>query len=169
MGWASATGEVGIESLTLFLIIFLWTPPHFWALALFKVGDYAKAGIPMMPNVAGEDSTRRQILAYALLLAPVAVLPWPLGFASPYYGAAAAALGAAFVWRAWKVLGAARDGQEAGDYAVRLLDPLSVRDLRRSAGRCDRHALGRPRGGLSPPRAVAPVSRLRHGFGSALR
>jgi protoheme IX farnesyltransferase len=107
IGWAAATGEVGAESLTLFLIIFLWTPPHFWALALFKVGDYAKAGIPMMPNVAGEESTRRQILAYALLLAPIAVLPWPLGFASPVYGAIAATLGAGFVWRAWKVLAAA--------------------------------------------------------------
>lgn len=107
VGWAAATGEVGIESLTLFLIIFLWTPPHFWALALFKVGDYAKAGVPMMPNVAGEESTRRQILVYALLLAPVAVLPWPLGFASPLYGLTAGALGIVFVWRAWKVLLAA--------------------------------------------------------------
>jgi protoheme IX farnesyltransferase len=112
IGWAAATGEVGAESLTLFLIIFLWTPPHFWALALFKVGDYAKAGIPMMPNVAGERSTRRQILVYALLLAPVAVLPWPLGFASPFYGAIAATLGAGFVWRAWKVLTAPRDDRK---------------------------------------------------------
>src|SRR5205085_3983733 len=68
IGWASATGAIGIESVILFLIIFLWTPPHFWALALFKVGDYAAAGIPMMPNVAGQASTRKQILAYSLLL-----------------------------------------------------------------------------------------------------
>jgi heme o synthase len=113
VGWAAATGEVGIESLTLFLIIFLWTPPHFWALALFKVGDYAKAGIPMMPNVAGENSTRRQIFVYALLLAPMAVLPWPFGFASPLYGLGATALGAAFVWRAWKVLAARDDRRPA--------------------------------------------------------
>jgi heme o synthase len=112
IGWAAATGGIGVESLTLFLIIFLWTPPHFWALALFKVGDYARAGIPMMPNVAGEPSTRRQIFAYALLLAPVAVLPWPLGFASPFYGAISAVLGACFVWRAWKVLGAAPDDRK---------------------------------------------------------
>jgi len=106
IGWAAATGAVGVESLILFLIIFLWTPPHFWALALFKVGDYAAAGIPMMPNVAGAASTRRQILAYALLLAPVGVLPWAFGFASGYYGIASAALGAGFIWHSWKVLAA---------------------------------------------------------------
>ncbi|MBA3448399.1 MAG: protoheme IX farnesyltransferase, partial [Pseudaminobacter sp.] len=82
IGWAAATGAVGVESVILFLIIFLWTPPHFWALALFKVGDYAAAGIPMMPNVAGEASTRKQIFAYSLLLAPIGVLPWAFGFAS---------------------------------------------------------------------------------------
>ena len=69
IGWAAATGTVSLESVILFLIIFLWTPPHFWALALFKSDDYARAGIPMMPNVAGEASTRRQIFAYALLVA----------------------------------------------------------------------------------------------------
>jgi protoheme IX farnesyltransferase len=104
IGWAAATGAVGIESLILFLIIFLWTPPHFWALALFKAGDYAAAGIPMMPNVAGQASTRRQIFAYALVLAPIGVLPWALGFASGFYGIASAALGAGFIWQAWKVL-----------------------------------------------------------------
>src|SRR5580692_8112352 len=76
IGWAAATGMIGLESVLLFLIIFFWTPPHFWALALFKVGDYSAAGIPMMPNVAGPASTRRQILAYSLLLAPIGVLPW---------------------------------------------------------------------------------------------
>ena len=104
IGWAAATGGVGIESLILFLIIFLWTPPHFWALALFKVGDYAAAGIPMMPNVAGQASTQRQILIYALLLAPTGVSPWPFGFASGFYGIAAAALGSGFIWHGWKVL-----------------------------------------------------------------
>jgi len=106
IGWAAATGAIGVESLILFLIIFLWTPPHFWALALFKVGDYAAAGIPMMPNVAGPASTRRQILAYALLLAPVGVLPWLFGFASGYYGIASAVLGVGFIWHSWKVLAA---------------------------------------------------------------
>jgi heme o synthase len=106
IGWAAATNAVGVESLVLFLIIFLWTPPHFWALALFKVGDYAAAGIPMMPNVAGETSTRRQIFVYSLLLAPTGVLPWALGFASSFYGLVSAALGAGFIWYAWKVLAA---------------------------------------------------------------
>ncbi|MER8944740.1 MULTISPECIES: heme o synthase [unclassified Mesorhizobium] len=109
IGWAAVTGSVSLESLVLFLIIFLWTPPHFWALALFKSEDYAKAGIPMMPNVAGQASTRRQIFAYALVLAPVGVLPWVLGFTTPAYGIVALLLGAGFVWYAWKVLQMADD------------------------------------------------------------
>ncbi|CCV03651.1 Protoheme IX farnesyltransferase 2 [Mesorhizobium metallidurans STM 2683] len=109
IGWAAATGTVSLESLILFLIIFLWTPPHFWALALFKSEDYARAGIPMMPNVAGQASTRRQIFAYALILAPVGVLPWALGFTTPAYGVVAALLGAGFVRYAWKVLRMAAD------------------------------------------------------------
>lgn len=104
IGWAAATGGVSLESVILFLIIFLWTPPHFWALALFKAGDYERAGVPMMPNVAGAASTRRQIFAYALVLAPVGVLPWCLGYAGAAYGLAAALLGAGFVWYSWKVL-----------------------------------------------------------------
>ncbi|MER8611091.1 heme o synthase [Mesorhizobium sp. M1216] len=109
IGWAAVTGSVSLESLVLFLIIFLWTPPHFWALALFKSEDYAKAGIPMMPNVAGQAPTRRQIFAYALVLAPVGVLPWVLGFTTPAYGVVALLLGAGFVWYAWKVLQMADD------------------------------------------------------------
>lgn len=104
IGWAAVTGTVSLESLVLFLIIFLWTPPHFWALALFKSEDYARAGIPMMPNVAGQASTRRQIFGYALILAPVGVLPWLLGFTTPAYGVFAVLLGAGFVWYAWQVL-----------------------------------------------------------------
>jgi protoheme IX farnesyltransferase len=104
IGWAAATGTVGMESLILFLIIFLWTPPHFWALALFKVGDYDAAGIPMMPNVAGEASTRKQIFAYSLLLAPICVLPWGVGFASGFYGIVSVTLGASFIWYSWRVL-----------------------------------------------------------------
>ncbi|ACA16806.1 protoheme IX farnesyltransferase [Methylobacterium sp. 4-46] len=86
IGQAVVTGTVGIEGLVLFLIIFVWTPPHFWALALVKSGDYAKAGIPMMPNVAGPDSTRRQIVAYTLLLAPLGLAPVALGFGGLIYG-----------------------------------------------------------------------------------
>ncbi|RWN51030.1 heme o synthase [Mesorhizobium sp.] len=104
IGWAAATGAVGVESLVLFLIIFLWTPPHFWALALFKIGDYAAAGIPMMPNVAGQASTRKQIFVYSLILAPIGVLPWAFGFASGLYGIVSTALGAGFIWHAWKLL-----------------------------------------------------------------
>ena len=104
IGWAAASGSVGMESAILFLIIFLWTPPHFWALALFKVGDYAAAGIPMMPNVAGRASTRRQIFFYSLLLAFVGTLPWVAGFASIAYGLVAILFGAGFIWHAWKLL-----------------------------------------------------------------
>lgn len=103
IGWAAATGSISLESVILFAIIFLWTPPHFWALALFKSGDYERAGIPMMPNVAGEASTKRQIFAYSLVVAVIGVLPWILGFVGPTYGLVSAGLGAGFVWYAWKV------------------------------------------------------------------
>jgi protoheme IX farnesyltransferase len=109
IGWAAATGSISLESVILFLIIFLWTPPHFWALALFKSGDYERAGIPMMPNVAGEASTRRQIFAYALLVAVTGVLPWYFGFTGNVYGVVSAALGVGFVWYSWKVLTMADD------------------------------------------------------------
>ena len=104
IGWAAVTGEISVFSLVQFLIIFLWTPPHFWALALFKSGDYARAGVPMMPNVAGEASTKRQIFAYSLPVAAVGVVPALTGDASLAYGLFAAALGAGFLWYAWKVL-----------------------------------------------------------------
>jgi len=100
VGWAAMTGGVALEPLLLFLVIFMWTPPHFWALALFTHGDYQRAGVPMMPNVAGAASTRRQILVYSLLLAPIGALPWLFGHAGPAYGVAAALLGAEFVRRA---------------------------------------------------------------------
>lgn len=104
IGWAAATNSVGLESVVLFMIIFLWTPPHFWALALFKSGDYGLAGIPMLPNVAGEASTRRHIFGYALLVGPIGIAPFVLGFAGPVYGAVSAILGGLFIWHAWKVL-----------------------------------------------------------------
>ena len=104
IGWAAVTGGVSLESFVLFLIIFLWTPPHFWALALFKSDDYGAAGVPMMPNVAGEASTRRQMLAYTLLAAPVGVLPYFMGFAGPVYAAVSSALGLGFVYHAWRVV-----------------------------------------------------------------
>ena len=110
IGWAAVSGGVSLEPLLLFLVIFVWTPPHFWALALFTRGDYERAGIPMMPNVAGEASTRRQILGYALVLAPVGALPWLFGHAGPVYGVAAALLGAEFLRRAF-VLQRTRDAE----------------------------------------------------------
>ena len=98
IGWAAVTGGVSIESIVLFLIIFLWTPAHFWALALFKMRDYGAVGVPMLPNVSGERVTKHQIVAYAVLTAICAVLPSYLGFASFAYGLVAAALGAIFIY-----------------------------------------------------------------------
>ena len=92
VGFAAASGELGLSSLVLFAIIFVWTPPHFWALALLKSDDYARAGIPMLPNVAGPDRTRLEILIYSALLAPIGVLPYLLGYASPAYGLVSIAL-----------------------------------------------------------------------------
>jgi protoheme IX farnesyltransferase len=97
IGWAAATGEVGIEPLMLFLIIFLWTPPHFWALALNRTDDYARAGVPMLPVVAGRAATTRQILIYSGLLALASELPWVLGFAGTVYGAIVAICAALFL------------------------------------------------------------------------
>ena len=89
IGWAAATGGFAVEPVLLFLIIFFWTPPHFWALSLYRTEDYARAGIPMLPVVAGARETRRQILLYTLLLAPLGVAPWLLGYAGSSYGIAA--------------------------------------------------------------------------------
>src|ERR1700736_2835838 len=97
IGWAAATGGVGLEPLTLFLIIFLWTPPHFWALALNRTDDYARAGVPMLPVVAGRAATTRQILIYSGLLVLASELPWVLGFAGTVYVAVAAICGALFL------------------------------------------------------------------------
>lgn len=103
IGWVATTGSISLESIVLFAIIFIWTPPHFWALALFKMGDYGDAGIPMMPNVAGEKSTRLQMLAYAVLLFPITIAPYFLGFASEIYGVLAVILGGVFIWHTWQV------------------------------------------------------------------
>jgi len=97
IGWASATGGFAVEPTLLFLIIFFWTPPHFWALSLYRAQDYARAGIPMLPVVSGEAETRRQILLYSLILAPLGASPWLLGYAGPLYGIVAVAGGAAIV------------------------------------------------------------------------
>jgi protoheme IX farnesyltransferase len=96
IGWAVATGSVSLLPLILFAIIFMWTPPHFWALALYRAGDYAKAGIPMLPVVAGKPATRRQIVLYSALLVPLTLTPWMLHLTGAVYGIGAAMLGVMF-------------------------------------------------------------------------
>jgi protoheme IX farnesyltransferase len=109
LGWVCMTGTVSLESIVLFAIIFIWTPPHFWALALWKMRDYDDAHVPMMPNAAGENSTRAQMLIYSLLLAPLSAAPYFLGFSGALVGALSLFLGLMFLWltfRVWKDAGA---------------------------------------------------------------
>jgi protoheme IX farnesyltransferase len=94
VAWAAAAGSLSVEPVLLFLIIFFWTPPHFWALALFRTDDYARAGVPMLPVVAGADSTRLQILLYTIVLVAIAAAPWPLGYFDAIYGVTSLILGA---------------------------------------------------------------------------
>ncbi|WP_375393745.1 heme o synthase [uncultured Sphingomonas sp.] len=103
IGWAAATGDVTLLPILLFAMVFLWTPPHFWALALFVETDYANAGIPMLPVVAGERMTRRQIGLYTIPMAATVIAPWPLGLTGPVYGAVAVATTAWFGWLAYVV------------------------------------------------------------------
>ena len=103
IGWAAVTGDVTLMPILLFAIIFFWTPPHFWALALFVNSDYSKAGVPMMPVVAGRQSTRYQIFGYSLVLAAVAIMPFVLGLAGAVYGVAAILLSVIFCALAWRV------------------------------------------------------------------
>ena len=97
IGWVAASGEIAFEPFILFLIVFLWTPPHFWALSLNRADEYARAGIPMLPVVAGRAETTRQILIYSILLFPISLLPWAFDFAGTIYGATAALCGATFI------------------------------------------------------------------------
>jgi protoheme IX farnesyltransferase len=119
VGWAAVTGDVSLAPVLMFLIIFLWTPPHFWALALLKSDDYARAGVPMLPVVAGHDETRRQILIYSLILAPAGLAPSLFCFAGYLYGAVALACGAMMVLLAWRVY-RDRTGPAAPSAAKRL-------------------------------------------------
>jgi len=105
IGWIAATGSFAPLPLLLFAIIFLWTPPHFWALSLFVRSDYAAAGIPMLPVVAGIENTRRQIFLYTVPMAAAAIAPWPLGLTGPIYGASAAVLSIVFLVLAGRVAG----------------------------------------------------------------
>ncbi|MCW9033066.1 MAG: heme o synthase [Alphaproteobacteria bacterium] len=103
IGWAAVTGGVDLNAVLLFAIIFMWTPPHFWALALFRAGDYEKAGVPMLPVVAGVRETKKQIFIYTVLLAPIVILPAFTGMASLYYGIFAVLISAGFIYHAIKV------------------------------------------------------------------
>jgi heme o synthase len=149
IGEAAVSGTVGLETFVLFLVIFLWTPPHFWALALVKSGDYARAGIPMMPNVAGPDSTRRQILAYTLLLVPAGLGPVALGFGGLAYAVVAVLSSAGMLALAVQVF-LRREG-EAATRAAQHLFAFSILYLFLVfAALLAEHGLGlfRPIGGL---------------------
>ena len=111
IGWVAVTGDMTLAPLVLFAIIFFWTPPHFWALALFRNSDYVRAGVPMMPVVAGRRRTKQLMLGYTLVLLPLAVAPAMLGFASMLYGIVALILGLGFVAAAWRVL---KESDETG-------------------------------------------------------
>jgi protoheme IX farnesyltransferase len=119
VGYAAATGSVTLDSLILFAIIFIWTPPHFWALALVKSGDYGRAGVPMMPNVKGADRTRLEILIYTLILVPVGILPWEMGLGGELYAAMAVVAGAGMALMALRVY-RVREGSQANKAAMQL-------------------------------------------------
>lgn len=123
IGWAAVTGDVTLVPIALFAIIFLWTPPHFWALALHRSGDYARAGVPMMPVVAGRISTKRQMLVYTLLLLPVSLIPYLLGATGLLYAVGAAVLGLAFIASAVRVM---REPDAADDQAARAMFKFSL-------------------------------------------
>src|SRR5436190_3242351 len=124
IGWAATTGSVGLEPILLFLVIFFWTPPHFWALALLRSDDYARAGIPMLPVVAGETETRRQILIYSAVLAPVGALPWLAGYAGLLYAAAALVGGVLMVALSIRLFTAVK--KHAAEQAAKQLFAFSI-------------------------------------------
>jgi heme o synthase len=124
IGWAAVTGTIDLGAISLFLIIFMWTPPHFWALALFREGDYEAAGVPMLPNVAGTDETRKQILLYTFILLPVAFLPALLGVCGPLYMIGTGVLSAMFLYYAVNVY-RLREGP-AADKACKKLFGFSI-------------------------------------------
>jgi heme o synthase len=119
IAWAAATGGISVEPSLLFLIIFVWTPPHFWALSLVRVDDYARARLPMLPVVAGAEETRRQILRYSVALVPIGAAPWLLGYAQALYGVTALIAGALMVMFAWRVR-SNREGERAERAAHQL-------------------------------------------------
>ncbi|MGP1396398.1 MAG: heme o synthase [Inquilinaceae bacterium] len=124
IGWAAVTGDVGLPAILLFSLIFFWTPPHFWALALYRSDEYQRAGVPMLPVVAGARATKRQMLAYTLVLLPLAVAPYATGIVGAFYAGGAAVLGLLFVLCAWRVL--REDGVATGHRAARVMFGYSI-------------------------------------------
>ena len=120
VGWSAVTGTVAWPAVALFAVIFFWTPPHFWALALYRSGDYQRAGVPMMPVVAGQKKTRRQILIYSLLLGPISLAPWWFGLGGPLY------LIGALILNAVLLVLAVRVERETGERAARQLFAFSI-------------------------------------------
>jgi len=120
IGWAAVTGDIGWGAIALFAIIFFWTPPHFWALSLYRSGDYATAGVPMLPVIAGPRQTKRQMLLYTLLLWPVTAAPWLLGVAGSLYGAGAILLNGVFTGAAIQVW------RDSGERSARRMFALSL-------------------------------------------
>jgi len=121
IGWAAVTGDIGWGAIALFAVIFFWTPPHFWALSLYRTGDYAAAGVPMLPVVAGARETKRQMLVYTVVLWPAALAPWLLGIAGPVYGAGALLLSGIFTGSAVLVCRDPTDGGARRMFAFSLL------------------------------------------------
>ncbi len=120
VGWAAVTGSVSLESILLFAIIFMWTPPHFWALSLYRARDYERVGVPMLPVVAGLAETRRQILIYSVLLVPIGLSPWFIGLGGLAYLVTSAVLGGYFLWLAGDVYRIRKEGVDADARAKRL-------------------------------------------------
>jgi protoheme IX farnesyltransferase len=123
IGWAAVTGSISLAPVVLVAIIFLWTPPHFWALALFRSDDYARAGVPMLPVVRGKRTTRWNIFAYTLALVPAGLVPTVIGLGGPLYLACAAGLGVWFLWQSVVVL---RERNETAEPAARRLFGISL-------------------------------------------
>jgi heme o synthase len=176
IGWAAGTSTIGLESVLLFLIIFFWTPPHFWALSLWRAQDYARAGIPMLPVVAGHAETRRQILLYSIGLAPVGASPWLLGYSGLLYGVTAIAAGATMIGLSLRIvaLGDRDEGTRAGKrlfgfsilylfvlFAALLIDDRRGHDCPRNPPQQDaialRHATPGSQQSSSCPRATHRV------------
>ncbi len=128
IGWAAVTGDVGLAGVVLFLLIFMWTPPHFWALSLYRDGDYARAGVPMLPVVAGRRETKKQILVYTVLLVPAALAPVAIGLSGWLYGAVAAGLSLWFLYAALAVWRSG-DGDGESDGPARRMFLVSLAHL----------------------------------------